>query len=131
MTPTTPPISNGTYDLLNNLVVLGLPGLGTFYFAIASIWGLGYGEQVVGTLAALAVVLGVFLKIVKSAYLKSDAPYDGVVLIDTTPEDKDVVRFNLDVDPATLTDQRQLTFKVDAVTNAGPDNVNYGWGPQE
>ena len=36
-----------------------LPALGTLYFALAGIWGLPYGEQLVGTITAIDTFLGV------------------------------------------------------------------------
>lgn len=49
------------YDALKWVVRYFLPGLGAFYFAIATIWGLPYGEQIMGTIAAIDVFLGVLL----------------------------------------------------------------------
>lgn len=47
-----------------------LPTLGTLYFALAGIWGLPYGEQLVGTITAIDTFLGVILGISKSKYNK-------------------------------------------------------------
>lgn len=47
-----------------------LPALGTLYFALAGIWGLPYGEQLVGTITAIDTFLGVILGISKSKYNK-------------------------------------------------------------
>ena len=66
-------LTNRQYDVLTDLVQLFLPALGTFYFTIAQFWGLPNAEAVVGTLAALAVLLGVALKISKKTYNASDA----------------------------------------------------------
>lgn len=41
------------YDIVKWLCGVALPALGAFYFALASIWGLPYAEQIVGTIAAL------------------------------------------------------------------------------
>lgn len=41
------------YDILKWLCGVALPALGALYFALASIWGFPYGEQIVGTIAAL------------------------------------------------------------------------------
>ena len=49
-----------------------LPALGTLYFALASIWGLPYGEQVVGTVTAIDTFLGVILGISTMQYNKSN-----------------------------------------------------------
>ena len=45
-------MSNKTYDILKWIAQLLLPALGTLYFALASIWGFPYGEQIVGTITA-------------------------------------------------------------------------------
>lgn len=55
-------ISNDLYDKLRDLVEIYLPGLGTLYFTLSGIWGFPYGEQIVGTITATCVFLGLFLK---------------------------------------------------------------------
>lgn len=47
-----------------------LPGSGTLYFALASIWGLPYGEQIVGTITAVVTFLNVVLGISNSNQTK-------------------------------------------------------------
>ena len=48
-----------------------LPAAGTLYFTLAGIWGLPYGEQVVGTITAVDTFLGVILGISTSQYNKT------------------------------------------------------------
>lgn len=59
-----------TYDVLKYIAQIVLPALGTFYFAIAGIWGLPYGEQIVGTIAAVDTFLGALLKLSSDKYYK-------------------------------------------------------------
>lgn len=66
-------LNNQTYNVLKWIAQYGLPALGTLYFALASIWGLPYGEQIVGTITALDVFLGVLLGISSAAYNKTTA----------------------------------------------------------
>lgn len=61
-------MSNKTYDILKWIAQYLLPALGTLYFALARIWGLPYGEQIVGTVAALDTFLGVILGISTSKW---------------------------------------------------------------
>jgi hypothetical protein len=61
-------MSNSTYDLLKYIAQILIPALGTLYFALANIWGLPYGEQIVGTLTAIDTFLGVLLGISNSMY---------------------------------------------------------------
>ena len=65
-------LSNTTYDILKWIATLLLPALGTLYFALASIWGFPYGEQIVGTITAVDTFLGVILGISMSSYKKTD-----------------------------------------------------------
>lgn len=63
-------MSNRTYDILKFIAQIVLPAAGTLYFTLAGIWGLPYGEQIVGTITAVDVFLGVVLKISTVQYLK-------------------------------------------------------------
>lgn len=63
-------MSNRVYDILKFITTIVLPALGTLYFALAGIWGLPYGEQIVGTITAVVTCLGVILGISTSQYNK-------------------------------------------------------------
>lgn len=63
-------MSNKTYDVLKWVAQFLLPAAGTLYFALASIWGLPYGEQIVGTITAVDAFLGVILGISAAQYNK-------------------------------------------------------------
>jgi hypothetical protein len=62
--------SKNTYDFLKWVAQFLLPAAGTLYFALASIWNLPHGEQVVGTITAVDTFLGVLLGISSNAYYK-------------------------------------------------------------
>lgn len=64
-------LNNKAYDLLKWVAILFLPALGTLYFTLAGIWGLPYGEQVVGTITAIDTFLGVILGISTVQYKKN------------------------------------------------------------
>ena len=63
-----PKMSNETYDFLKFIAQIVLPAIGTLYFALAGIWGLPYGEQIVGTLTAIDAFMGAVLKISTDQY---------------------------------------------------------------
>ena len=63
-------LSNSNYDWLKWVAQIFLPAFGTFYFALAQIWGLPYAEQVVGTITAIDTFLGVILGISTANYYK-------------------------------------------------------------
>ena len=64
-------MSNKMYDILKYIAQIVLPALGTLYFALASIWGFPYAEQIVGTITAVDTFLGVILKISTDSYNKA------------------------------------------------------------
>ena len=66
-------MSNKTYDVLKWIAQYLLPAAGTLYFALAGIWGLPYGEQVVGTITAIDTFLGVLLGISTASYNKTSS----------------------------------------------------------
>ena len=61
-------MSNSMYDILKWIAQILLPAIGTLYFAIASIWGLPYAEQIVGTITAIDAFLGAILGISTKIY---------------------------------------------------------------
>lgn len=64
-------ISNKVYDVLKWIAMYFLPAAGTLYFALAGIWGLPYGEEIVGTITAVDTFLGVILGIASVSYHKA------------------------------------------------------------
>ena len=61
-------MSNKTYDVLKYIAMIVLPALGTLYFALAAIWNLPYGEQIVGTITAIDTFLGALLDLSTKKY---------------------------------------------------------------
>ena len=66
-------MTNKVYDVLKWIAMYLLPAIGTLYFALAGIWSLPYGEQVVGTITAVDTFLGVLLGISNAQYKKTTA----------------------------------------------------------
>ena len=65
-------MSNKVYNILKWIAMYLLPAVGTLYFALAGIWGLPYGEQIVGTITAVDTFLGVLLGISTAQYNKAN-----------------------------------------------------------
>ena len=76
-------MSSKTYDILKYVAIIVLPALGTLYFALAQIWGLPYGEQIVGTITAIDAFLGAILQISKNGF-----EADGDITIDSADPTK-------------------------------------------
>lgn len=70
-------ISNRVYDILKFIAQVVLPAVGTLYFALAQIWGLPYGEQIVGTISAVDCFLGALLGISTMQYNKKKGAENG------------------------------------------------------
>lgn len=64
-------LSNRAYDVLKYIAQIVLPALGALYAALAKIWGFPYGEEIVGTIAAVDLFLGAILKISTDNYNKT------------------------------------------------------------
>ena len=65
-------ISNKVYDVFKWIAQYVLPAAGTLYFALAGIWNFPYGEEIVGTIAAIDTFLGVILGIASATYNKEN-----------------------------------------------------------
>lgn len=101
-------LNSKVYDALKYVAQYVLPAAGTLYFALATIWGLPYGEQIVGTITAVDAFLGVLLGISGMSY-----GGDGVLKIDTSHEDKDIYRLDLRTDLDEIKGKSSVTLKVD------------------
>lgn len=107
-------LSNKVYDTLKWIAQYLLPASATLYFALTVIWGFPYGEQVVGTISALTIFLGVILGISSNSYIKSGTDTDGTLQVDVRNPDKDIYRLQLNSDLEVLADKQKVTFIVDS-----------------
>jgi hypothetical protein len=65
-------LSNRIYDILKYVALIALPAIGTLYFTLSQVWGLPYGEEIVGTIAAVDTFLGSLLQISTAIYKKNN-----------------------------------------------------------
>lgn len=111
-------IQGKMYDAVRWTAQVVLPAVATFYFTVAQIWGLPNAEQVVGTLVALATLLGVFVGLSKVSYDRSGAKYDGEIVVTKLPDGNkraDLVLKNYE-NPADIVNQKEVLFKVNPKT---------------
>lgn len=108
--------SNELYDILKYIAQIVLPALATLYFALSEIWGLSYGVEVVGTIAAFDAFLGVLLRISTNQYAKSDSRFSGLINIYEDDETK-TFSLELDEDPYVLETQDEVVFKINRDAN--------------
>lgn len=69
-------MSNRTYDIIKKIALLIAPAV-VFMTALVDIWGIPYGSQIVATLAALDVFVGVAVEILAANYKKNQEKKDG------------------------------------------------------
>ena len=106
-------MSNELYDDIRWLAQYFVPALATFYFAVSTLWGWPYGEQIVGSLSAFNVFLGAILGVSRSKYYKTGGDTDGILRVDTSDPEKDVYKLELLRDIADLPNKKTVTFAVD------------------
>lgn len=58
------------YKALKYICQIGLPAIGSLYFALAQLWNLPYAEQITGTCSALAACIGILIGISSYKYYK-------------------------------------------------------------
>lgn len=103
-------ITGKRYDWLKWVAQLLLPAVGTVYYILAGILGLGEADNVVGTIIAIDLVLGVFLNISQVKYGKNVGHGDLVVEEAETGETS--MRLELDNTPEELASKQEIRFKV-------------------
>ena len=109
-------MNNKTYDILKWIAQYLLPAAGTLYFALSSIWGLPYGEEVVGTITAVDAFLGMLLGISTVQYNKTGV-VDGVLEIDTNDPNTDKYNLVITGDLGELKNKELVKLKVNTDVN--------------
>jgi hypothetical protein len=105
-------MNDKAYNLLLNIAQYWLPALGTLYFTLASIWGLPYAEEVIGTITAIDVFLGVLLGLSKRAYDTSPKNYDGAIVVDQSSPLKDLYSLEINAPLETLAGKQSVTLQI-------------------
>ena len=108
-------LSNKQYDILKWIALYLLPALGTLYFTLSGLWGLPYGEEIVGTITALDTFVAVIIGISSYNYKG-----DGTLMIDTSNPSIDTYRFDMDDDLDKLRDRKTIVLKVDPDAHIEP-----------
>jgi hypothetical protein len=65
-------MSNKTYDILKWIALVMLPAASALYFGLSQVWGLPYGEEIVGTISVIDTFLGALLGISNVNYNKQN-----------------------------------------------------------
>lgn len=115
--PKNPILNDKWYTILEFVARVLLPGLATLYLAVAALWGVENGPQVVGTIVAVDAFLGLFLGVAQRSYDASEAKYDGS--IDVIPQGEGTLySLNLNGQPEEIAGMSTVTFKVNTQTTS-------------
>lgn len=106
-----PILSTTAYNYLKYTVQIALPAAGTLYFTLAQIWNLPYGEQVVGTITAIALFGGILLGVDKSRYDKSEQKFDGAMKVDPSADEEFRLEFKKELPD--LASNKEIVLRVD------------------
>lgn len=79
-------LSGPVYDQLKRVTTVVLPGLSALYFSLAQIWGLPAAEQVVGTIAALNLFLGLLVSLSSKSFNSDNNTVAGAINIENDPD---------------------------------------------
>lgn len=115
MSDTKSLLRNVTYDRLKWVALVGLPVLGTLYFALAQIWNLPKAEEVVGTIIALDTALGGLLGLAKKNYVNSGAAFDGTLNV-MENDTRLIQKLDIQTDPEEIAQKDSITLKVQQVS---------------
>lgn len=110
-------LSSQAYDIIKWLAQIGLPALGSLYFALAQIWNFPNAEKVVGTIVVIDTFLGALLSLSARSYNASESKYDGSIEVLSTEEGGKSFSLNLNSDPYLLEDKQVVTFNIKSATS--------------
>lgn len=108
-------LSNNTYNNFKFVVQIFLPASGVLYASLSEFWGFPKVQEVVGTISALALFLGIILRISSASYAAA-APTGtpvGSFIVKEDVEGKKTVTLSLEEDPADFIGRENITFKVE------------------
>lgn len=91
-----------TYDRLKFIAQILLPAFATLWFTIGSTWNLEHTVEIVGTITAVDLFLGVILQLSSNRYYKSGANFDGELKIVPKEDGDEKVVFDVQTDPETV-----------------------------
>lgn len=117
-----PFLSNNMYDAFKWLALVGLPAVGTLYFALADIWHLPMAAQVVGTITAVDAFLGLVLNVANKQFKNSDAAYDGTMEV-YKQDTRYIHQLDISTPPHELRHKDSITLKVDQINKDLPEDL--------
>lgn len=111
-------MNSRVYDILKALAQIWLPASATLVFTFTDIWGLNYGPQIVGTIAAIDTFLGIGLGLSSRMYRTSGKAFDGDLVVNTLNPEKDVYSLNLGIPLEEISGKDNINLRVTQATES-------------
>lgn len=107
-------LNSRVYNFLKPVATTVLPGLATLYFALSEIWDFPKAQEVVATITAVNVFLGLILNMSSASYNRSDRKFDGAIdIVEEVSSGKKVFTLDLgNTDPYELENKEEVRFRV-------------------
>lgn len=106
-------LPDSLFNTFRFFVEVILPGVGALYFALAEIWNLPNAAQVVATLSAVAVFLGLFVNYARIKHSEvNENLVDGELVIDLNDPMKDTYSIEIHRPLGELPLQNEVRLKV-------------------
>ena len=111
-------LSNGVYNRAKFVVQIIMPALTVLYATLSEFWGFPKVQEVVGSVNAVALFLGIMLGISSASYAKtaSGSTPVGTFAITEDVEGKKSVKLELDQDPEDFIGKGTIVFNVSKET---------------
>lgn len=120
------PFPDNVYNFIKTLIQYILPAIAALYSAVASIWNLPYGTQILGTIAGLETALGILIGVSTVQYNKEIEKDGGTLIVDQTPSGGDLYSFEFDNDQQGFAGKKAVTFQIKHAQEAPMVEVNTG-----
>lgn len=105
-------LNSRVYNFLKPVATTVLPGLATLYFALSEIWDLPKAQEVVATITAVNVFLGLILNASSATYNRSDNKFDGDINVEERSDGVKTFTLDLSSNPETLERKDEAYFRV-------------------
>lgn len=115
-------LSDGTYDKAKFVVQIVMPALGVLYASLALFWGFPKVEEVVGSITAIALFLGVVLRISSNNYTGEGVPV-GDYVVGNDGNGTTTVRLDLDKNPDEFLNNERITFRYKEEVTSSDDEI--------
>lgn len=107
-----PVLSNSTYDLLQNVILLVFPAAVVLYSGLGMVFGWPDVDEWVAAMGLIGTFLGVLLKVAQARYKGLPVQYDGELIANDPDPEKETYRLDFDNSLLGMANQKDVRLKV-------------------